>query len=290
MIKLFIALVLGLLFVVSGCRLTGLKLKNERKLLNEKELILATTTSVYDSGLLEDLISRFERKFGYRVKIIAVGSGESLKMGERGDADLLLVHSPEEEENFMNRGFGKDRRLLMVNYFFLLGPPTDPARVRGFPIVDAFKKIAREQKTFVSRGDNSGTHKKELEIWQKALVKPRGGWYLVSGQGMGESLKIASEKQAYILSDNGTYLALKDRLELKIVSNKEEGLLNQYHLITINPVKFPKVNYKGARKLMNFLLSEEIKAYISRFGRKKYGQPLFEPVDEASDSVQSGGR
>lgn len=277
--KLLSGLFLVFLLVFSGCQQAGLKKEKKIPDLNQEEIILATTTSVYDSGLLDELISRFEKKSGYRVKILAVGSGEALKMGERGDADLLLVHSPQEEEYFMKQGFGKERKPLMVNYFVFLGPSNDPAKVEGLPVFQAFREIARKKSLFVSRADNSGTHQRELKLWREAGVKPEKSWYLESGQGMGESLKIASEKQAYILSDKGSYLALKNSLELKILSNKEEDLINRYNLITVNPAKFAGVNYEGARKLMSFLLSREIKVYIARYGRKKFGEPLFLPMD-----------
>lgn len=268
------SLLLGLLLVSTGCQLFWVDKADK----SNKELVLATTTSVYDSGLLEKLVADFEKKSGYRVKIIAVGSGEAIKMGERGDVDVLLVHSPEEEEKFMIEGFGKERKLVMFNSFILLGPFSDPARVKGLPVVEAFRLIAEKKKTFVSRADGSGTHQRELKIWEEAGVNPDGNWYLETGQGMGESLKIASEKGAYTLSDKGTFLALKNNLALQEITTQGSNLLNQYSVITVSPVTFPRVNYEGAKKFKDFLLSREVQAYIAEFGKKKYGEPLFKPA------------
>lgn len=275
--KLVSILLIGLVLGLVGCQS---KLSNSFSSRNgsDKKLILATTTSVYDSGILGRLVRDFEKKFGCRVKVIAVGSGEALKMGERGDADVLLVHSPEAEEKFMKKGFGKERALVMTNYFVFLGPFTDPAKVRGLPITDCFRLIAKKKKTFVSRADGSGTHQRELKIWRETGLTFRGSWYLKTGQGMGESLKIASEKQAYILSDKGTFLALKNNLELQEVSTQGSDLLNKYSVITVNPAKFPKVNYGLAKEFYDFLLSREVQTFIAEFGKEKYGEPLFVPA------------
>jgi tungstate transport system substrate-binding protein len=230
-----------------------------------------------DSGLLDVLIPRFQDSFGYAVKVVAVGTGEALKMGERGDADVLLVHAPQAEEEFMSKGWGKDRRQVMHNEFWLLGPSNDPAHLSGLTAQEAFKKIGERGINFVSRGDNSGTHKKELEIWQKVGVEPQGEWYIETGQGMGASLKVASEKGAYVLSDNATYLAMKDELNLKAVVRGDKALFNPYHVITVNPDKNRGVNYQGALDFVNFITGEEAQKLISNFGREKFNQPLFIP-------------
>lgn len=241
------------------------------------ELILATTTSTQDSGLFDVLIPKFQSETGYQVKIVAVGTGEALAMGERGDADVLLVHAPASEEELMNNAHGKDREAVMHNDFVLLGPPDDPVEVRGFLAKEAFKKISQKQAPFVSRADESGTHKKELEVWDEAGIKPSGDWYIESGQGMGESLKMASEKGAYILSDRGTYLAMRENLDLEVLVEKEEMFFNPYHVITVNLEKHKGVNYEGAKAFMDFLVSQEAQRLIGNFGKDKYGQPLFIP-------------
>ncbi len=210
------------------------------------ELILATTTSTQDSGLLDVLIPLFEKQSGYKVKTVAVGSGQALKMGEEGNADVLLVHSPSAEKTFMENGFGKERELVMHNDFVLVGPASDPAKVKGLSTVEAFKAIYHTGATFVSRGDQSGTHSKELVLWKNAGLNPaeeKKGWYQESGQGMGATLTIASEKDAYTLTDRATYLAGRDKLQLQILVEKDPSLLNIYHVITVNPQRHSKVNY-----------------------------------------------
>ncbi len=248
----------------------------------KKEIILATTTSTQDSGLLDVLLLEFEKETGYKVKVVAVGTGEALKMGERGDADVLLVHAPDFEKEFMERGFGKERRIVMHNHFVLLGPADDPTQIRGLSVIKAFKRIAEKKANFVSRGDNSGTHNKEIKIWALAATMPSGDWYIQTGQGMGASLKIASEKKAYILSDNGTYLAMKNSLDLEVLVEGEKLLFNPYHVITVNSKKNSRVNYEGAKAFMNFITGEKAQRIIKDFGKEKYGEPLFTP--DALDS------
>jgi len=241
----------------------------------EKTLVIATTTSLYDSGLLDVIIPLFENKYGYEVKVLAIGTGEALKMGERGDADILLVHAPSAEKEFMERGLGKIRIKIMHNDFILTGPPNDPAKIKGLNIFQAFKKIAETKTLFVSRGDNSGTHKKELEIWKKISLKPEGDWYIETGQGMGISLRIASEKGGYILCDKATYNTLRQNLNLEITVEGDKILYNPYHLIIVNPEKFPSINYASAKQFMEFILSKEVLEIIRNFGKEKYGEPLF---------------
>ena len=245
----------------------------------QKNIILATTTSTQDSGLLDELIPLFEKKTGYFVKTIAVGSGQAMAMGRKGEADVLLVHSPEDEKTFMAEGYGIDRRLVMHNDFIIVGPPSDPAKIKGIKsVVEAFKKIAQSKSLFISRSDNSGTHAKEKAIWKAAGVKPEGeNWYHETGLGMGQTLNVASEKKAYTLTDRGTYLALKKRLELEMLSYGDKMLFNIYHVIVVNPERFPKVNASGARAFSDFMVSNEAQSIIKTFGITKFGAPLFFP-------------
>jgi tungstate transport system substrate-binding protein len=245
-------------------------------------IILATTTSTQDSGLLDVLIPMFEEQTGYTVQTIAVGTGQALKMGEEGNADVLLVHAPTAEEEFMANGFGKDRASVMYNDFIIVGPQTDPAGILGFTsAIEAFEKIYELNATFISRGDDSGTHKKELDLWKKTELDPAGQtWYLESGQGMGATLTIASEKAGYTLTDRGTFLAQTKNLELIIVLEGDPPLLNPYHVITVNPEKWQNINYEGALAFYNFMISPETQTAISEFGIDLYGEPLFFPNAE----------
>jgi len=246
-----------------------------------RDLILATTTSLQDSGLLDVLLPRFQASYPYRVKTIAVGSGEALRMGEQGSADVLVVHSPADEEKFMAAGFGKERRELMSNDFVIVGPPSDPAGIRGLSAADALRKISGAGAPFVSRADASGTDKKDKGLWKKAGLAPGGAWYLETGQGMAETLRIASEKAAYTLTDRGTYLAVRARLDLAVLVEGEPGLLNVYHVITLDPRKHPDVDLRGAEAFMEFLLSPATQKLIGEFGVDRFGVPLFKPVLKA---------
>lgn len=240
-------------------------------------LILATTTSTQDSGLLDVLIPVFETESGYTVQTVAVGTGQALKMGEEGNADVLLVHAPKSEEEFMANGFGMDRAAVMHNDFVLVGPVSDPAEIKGMASVsDGLTRIYESGSVFISRGDDSGTHKKELDLWVKSTLEPKGqAWYLETGQGMGATLTVASEKSAYTLTDRGTFLAQKDHLDLIILLEGDPPLLNPYHVITVNPVRWPNVNYEGATAFFNFMISPKTQKVISEFGVAQYGQPLF---------------
>ncbi len=242
-------------------------------------LILATTTSTQDSGLLDVLVPLFEAESGYTVQTVAVGTGQALKMGEEGNADVLLVHAPKSEEEFMANGFGKDRAAVMHNDFIIVGPESDPAGIKEMTsALDALKKIFETGATFISRGDDSGTHKKELDVWSKSGLDPHGQtWYLETGQGMGATLIIASEKGAYTLTDRGTFLSQQGNLELVILLEGDPPLLNPYHVITVNPDKYPKINYEGALAFYDFMISPETQKVISGFGVEQYGQPLFFP-------------
>jgi tungstate transport system substrate-binding protein len=245
----------------------------------QKNVILATTTSTQDSGLLDVLLPIFEKKTGYFVKTIAVGSGQAMAMGAKGEADVLLVHSPAAEKKFMADGNGVERRLVMHNDYIILGPPADPAKIKGMKkAAEAFKKIAATGSVFMSRGDNSGTNAKEKDIWKATGVKYEGEkWYQQTGLGMGQTLAVAAEKKAYTLADRGTYLALKKNLGLDILVEGDGILLNIYHVIEVNPKKWPKANFTGAKTFGDFMVSKETQAIIKTFGVDKYGSPLFFP-------------
>ena len=250
-------------------------------------IILATTTSTQDSGLLDVLVPMFEEQTGYVVQTVAVGTGEALKMGEEGNADVLLVHAPSSEVALMDAGFGKDRMLVMHNDYIIVGPAADPAAIKGLGPKDAFLAIYNAGANFVSRGDDSGTHKKEVSFWTKAEKDPRTEkpeWFIETGQGMGASLTVASEKGAYILTDRATYLANKDNLELEILLEGNNAFLNVYHVITVNPEKWPAVNYDGAMAFAKFITDPATQAVIAEFGVEKFGQPLFIPDADKTDA------
>jgi tungstate transport system substrate-binding protein len=250
-------------------------------------LILATTTSTQDSGLLDVLIPLFETETGFKVKTVAVGSGQAMQMGQEGNADVLLVHSPSAEKTFMTDGWGKDRVLVMHNDFIVVGPAADPAKIKGLGPADAFKAIATTEAPFVARADKSGTSTKELGIWAKTDVDPataKPAWYIETGQGMGASLTIASEKGAYTLTDRATYLANKDKLQLDILVEGNKTLLNVYHVITVNTDKWPKVNYDGAIAFIKFMTEASTQEVIGKFGVDKYGQQLFTPDADKTDA------
>lgn len=249
-------------------------------------LILATTTSTQDSGLLDVLIPMFEAQTGYKVQTVAVGSGEAMKMGEEGNADVLLVHAPASEVAFMDAGNGKDRFLVMHNDFIVVGPAADTAGIKGMTsAVDAFKAIYEAGAPFITRGDDSGTHKKELALWKSAGLDPAGqAWYVETGQGMGASLTVANEKAAYILTDRATYLANKENYQLEILVEGDNSLLNVYHVITVNPDKWPKANYEGALAFANFMIDPATQEVIGQFGLEKFGQQLFIPDADKTDA------
>lgn len=245
-----------------------------------KDLILATTTSTMDSGLLDVLIPMFEKKTGYTVKPNAVGTGQALAMGDQGNADVLLVHAPADEIKLVQKGTAINRQLVMHNDFIIVGPPSDPAGIKGTKkAADAFKQIAAKQAIFVSRGDDSGTHKMEKSIWKAANIQPQGKWYQEAGAGMGQTLNIASEKSGYTLTDRATYLSLKKNLKLEIMVEGEKSLLNIYHVMQVNPEKFPgmKINSEGAKAFVDFMLAPETQKVIGDFKKDKYGQSLFFP-------------
>ena len=243
-----------------------------------KTVILATTTSTQDSGLLDVLVPQFEKVSGFQVKTISVGSGQTMKMGEKGEADVLLVHSPDAEKKFMADGFGTTRRLVMHNDFIIVGPAVDPAKIKGATAAEALKRIALSGIVFASRGDNSGTNAKEKGLWKAAGINPEGQkWYQQTGLGMGQTLNVAAEKKGYTLTDRATYLSLKKGLGLEILVEGDGKLLNIYHVIELNTVKWPKVNAEGGKAFADFMIAKKSQELIGRFGIEKFGAPLFFP-------------
>jgi tungstate transport system substrate-binding protein len=268
-----LAVVLAMLALAVGCGEESTEPPAERE-----ELILATTTSTQDSGLLDEWVPMFEEDNLYSVKVIAVGSGAAMEMGRNGECDVMLVHSPAAEEEMVAEGYAVDRNAVMHNDFVIVGPASDPAKVKeATNASDAFSRIATSQSAFISRGDNSGTHTKELLIWDEAGITPEGAWYIESGKGMGDTLRIASEQKAYTLSDRGTYLSLQDDLDLEILLEGDPILFNNYHVMNVNPEKYPDVNYEGAQAFNDFCVSQEAQEFLEEFGVSKYGQPLFYP-------------
>ena len=243
----------------------------------EKPLLrLSTTTSVNDSGLLPELEKMFEQKTGYQLDIVSNGTGAAIKLGETGDADVLLVHAKASEDAFVAAGFGVKRIPFMHNFFVIVGPESDPAKIKAAKTAaDAFKLIADAKAPFVSRGDDSGTHKAELAIWTKAGIKPEGSWYNSAGKGMGPCLQMAGEMAGYVLTDKATFLATKNQTKLAILLGESEDMKNTYSLIAVNPDKHAAVNKAGAQAFIDFMLSGEAKSFISSFGKDKYGEALF---------------
>jgi len=247
-------------------------------------VILSTTTSTQDSGLLDVLVPMFERKTGLTVKTISVGTGQALALAARGEADVTLAHAPSVEKKYVEEGKMSNRRLVMYNDFVIIGPPDDPAKIRSVPkAVEALKRIAESQSRFVSRGDKSGTHVLEHRLWKQAGVEPKGAWYIESGQGMGQTLGIANDRRAYTLTDRGTYLAFQKRVDLPILVEKDRPLLNIYSVMEVNPANGPRVNAAGGRAFAEFILAPDTQAVIKTFGVDKYGQPLFVPIAGKKD-------
>ena len=255
------------------------------------ELILATTTSTVDTGLLDVLVPMFEEKTGYVVKTVSVGTGQALKLGENGEADVLLVHAPDSEKPLEEAGVVINRQLVMHNDFIIIGPPDDPAGVKGTTTAaEGLKKIAEVGAIFISRGDDSGTHKKELALWNEAGIDPKGNdWYQETGQGMGATITVANEKMAYTLSDRGTYLAQKKNIDLEIVLEGDAPLLNIYHVMQVNPEKYPMVNGDGAKAFVEFMVSDEVQEIIRTYGVDQYGEPLFFPDAGKAEEELTGG-
>ncbi len=248
-------------------------------------VILSTTTSTQDSGLLDVLVPLFEKKTGLTVKTISVGTGQALALAARGEADVALVHAPSPERKYVEKGKMQNRRLVMYNDFVIIGPEDDPAKIKGVPkAVDALKRIAETQSRFVSRGDKSGTHLLELGLWKQAGVAPTGAWYIESGQGMGQTLGIANDWRAYTIADRGTWLAFQKRISLPILVEKDKPLLNIYSVMEVNPANGPRVNVAGGKAFADFMVAPDTQAVIKTFGVDKYGQPLFVPIAGKSDA------
>ena len=269
LVQIGLVFVFGLVLFVGACELNS-----------KRSLVLATTTSTYDSGLLDAIIPGFEEEHDVNVRVVSVGTGQALALASRGDVDVVLVHAPDKEKQFIEDGFGIERTFIMYNDFVILGPTSDPAGIRGLSsAVDAFRQIADAEADFASRGDESGTHVKELTIWDQSGIGPpeEEGWYLSLGQGMGGTLTAVDEKRAYVLSDRGTYLSRAD-LELEIMVEGDEILFNPYHVMIANPDKFPNVQVEMGELFIQYLLSEETQQAISEFGMEKFGQSLFTPV------------
>jgi tungstate transport system substrate-binding protein len=253
-----------------------------------KDLILATTTSTQDGGLLDVLVPLFQQHSGYQVKTVSVGTGAALALGARGEADVVLVHAPASEVQWLAQGNGTERRLVMHNDFLIVGPPDDPVSIKGeTDALVALKKIADGKAPFVSRGDNSGTQQLELSLWQTATIAPKGQpWYIESGTGMGQTLTIADQRQAYTISDRATWLSFSGRIQLPIMVERDPLLLNVYHVMPVNPGKFPNVpiNAAGGQAFADFMVAPETQRVIGNFGRDKFGEALFVPDAGKSES------
>jgi len=255
---------------LGGCGSSGIPEEDR------SELILATTTSVLDSGLLDALVEGFEEENPYRVKAVAVGSGAALLMAQQGEADVTITHEPKAEKEFMEAGYGESRREVMYNDFIIVGPSDDPGGIKGMQdAAQAFTRISESGQPFVSRGDASGTHAMEMSVWERAGIQPSGDWYTESGQGMGYTLRIAEEEGAYTLTDRATFIVLDEALDLEIMVEGDPALKNVYAAIVTNPGIFPDTNIEGARDFEEFLFTEETQDLIRDFGVDEYGEHLF---------------
>jgi tungstate transport system substrate-binding protein len=242
-------------------------------------IILSTTTSTQDSGLLDVLIPLFEKQTGYSVKTVSVGTGQALALAAKGDADVALVHAPSLERQYVAEGKLLNRRLVMYNDFVIIGPKNDPAKIKSTKTaLAALKLIEQSKSSFVSRGDNSGTHNLEKSLWKEAGIEPKGGWYIESGQGMGATLAIANERSAYTITDRGTYLALGKRVALAVLVQGDRALLNIYSVMEVNPANGPRINVAGGKSFADFMVSPQAQTAIRSFGAEKFGQPLFVAV------------
>ncbi|HVH67555.1 MAG TPA: substrate-binding domain-containing protein [Gemmatimonadales bacterium] len=272
---------------LSDGRTVGLWLLAATALLSDRptvrqsdQVILATTTSTRDAGLLDSLQPVFEKQTHYKLKVVAVGSGQALALGRRGDADVVLSHAPEEERALVDSGYFVHRRLVMHNEFLVVGPASDPAGLRGLSDpVAAFRRLAERHGPFVSRGDRSGTHQRELILWKRAgfAAPPHADWYIESGQGMGATLQLADEKRAYTLTDRATYLAWRDKLQLVPIVEGDELFYNVYHVLELNPRNAARINLAGGKAFADFIVSPEAQALIGQFGKARFGTSLFVP-------------
>jgi len=279
--KTFFLVLLSLVLVLSACSSTQTEEETNENTEEEtvtpaSSIILATTTSTQDTGLLDYLLPLFTEETNIQVQTIAVGSGKAIQMARDGEADVLLVHAKPDELKLLEEGFATERRDVMYNDFIIVGP-ADGELQKGKDISAALKEISENELSFVSRGDDSGTHKKELELWGLIGVEPSGEWYIETGSGMADTLKVADEKRAYTLADRGTYLSLKDTLDLDIIIEGDENLFNQYGVLPVNPEKFETINHDGAVKFMEWITREDIQNLIGEYGIEEYGQALFIP-------------
>ncbi|WP_057763521.1 substrate-binding domain-containing protein [Cytobacillus praedii] len=280
-----LSMIAMLIFMMTACSNstdeTASKQEQPKAAEEVKDLILATTTSTQDSGLLDVLIPMFEEESNTNVKTIAVGTGQALEMGTKGEADVLLVHAPASEQELVDSGDAVNRKRVMYNDFILVGPANDPAGIKGMEVGEAFQKLFNDGAVFISRGDDSGTHKKELDIWKSHEITPGdNAGYAETGQGMGNTLQVAAEKQGYVITDRATYLAQKENLDLEILVEGDEDLLNIYHVMQVNPEKHDKVYSEGAEEFVEFMINEETQKVIEEFGQEEYGEPLFFPYTE----------
>lgn len=277
--KRIIGLMMAVTLLMTGCQ-SNLS-HQEKSIKGEpKTMLLATTTSTEQTGLLSAILPEFTKKYGIEVKVVAVGTGQALEMGKNGEADVLLVHAKASEEEFVKEGYGVERFDVMYNDFVLVGPLSDALTLKNlFPtdINGAMQSILDHKAKFVSRGDDSGTHKKELALWKALKLSPEGDWYISVGKGMGEVLQMADEMKAYTLTDRGTFLSMKNELELEIVVEKSKNLLNQYGVIAVNPAKYPTLHSAEANAFIEWILSEETQKNIGEFGKEQYGEALFVP-------------
>jgi len=244
-----------------------------------RNIIVATTTSTQDSGLLDVLVPLFEKKTGHVIKTISVGTGQALALAAKGEADVTLAHAPSLEKKYVAEGKLLNRRLVMYNDFIIVGPGADPAKVKAAKrSLEALKLIAGSGTRFVSRGDNSGTHNLEKSLWKQAGIEPKGAWYIESGQGMGATLGIANDRNGYTITDRATYLAFQKRLALVILLEGDKPLLNIYSVMEVNPANGPRINTAGGKAFADFMVAPQTQAVIKGFGVEKYGQPLFVPL------------
>lgn len=274
---LLLLMLIAALLAVTGCAGDELVADNDTgEVIDGGYILLATTTSTYDSGLLGYLVPAFTEKTGIEVRIMSRGTGQALELGRRGDADVLLVHDRASELQLVEEGFFTDRHDCMYNDFILVGPPADPAGIGGAAgVLEALGALAEGEFTFISRGDDSGTHRMELSLWEMAGIEPAGGWYLSVGSGMSDTLMMADEKEGYTMTDRGTYVSMKHALELEIVLEGDPLLFNQYGIMAVNPEKHPHVQYDRALKFIEFIMSEEGQAMVA--GYKVEGEVLFFP-------------
>lgn len=253
---------------------------NAGKETKERVMTLATTTSTEDSGLLKAMLPEFKKDTGIDVKVVSQGTGQAIETGKRGDADCLLVHAKAKEEEFVKEGFGVERVEVMYNDFIIVGPKEDTAKIKEKAPTDpakALQIISENKANFISRGDESGTHVKEKDLWKASEIEPKGDWYISAGKGMGAVLQMADEKKAYTLTDRATYLSMKDKLQLQVITEKNDKLYNQYGVIAVNPEKHPHVKNEEANEFIKWITSEKGQSLIGEFGKDQYGEPLFIP-------------